>query len=132
MKREDKVFPIYSRKEVKKAGIILLDDNCEDRTWALDVLNNWRACHSYPVNTFQAYLRLKIKTHAYKNYIVVQRIKRTPSIIGKLKRYPEMQLSRMHDIGGMRYCQMLWIKKVRNPPIYATSPMKFPSLQKTP
>lgn len=102
MKREDKVIPAFSRKDVKKAGIILLDDNNTERFWALDVLNNWRACHSYPVNTFQAYLRLKIKTHKFNNFIVVQRIKRTPSIISKLKRFPEMQLSRMHDIGGLR------------------------------
>ncbi|MBP0003055.1 MAG: hypothetical protein J7642_04925 [Cyanobacteria bacterium SBC] len=33
---------------------------------------------------------------------MAQRLKRMPSIIGKLKRFPEMQLSRMQDIGGCR------------------------------
>ena len=34
--------------------------------------------------------------------VVVQRHKRAPSIIGKLHRFPKMELSRMQDIGGCR------------------------------
>jgi putative GTP pyrophosphokinase len=34
--------------------------------------------------------------------IVSQRLKRLPTIMGKLARYPEMNLSRMQDIGGCR------------------------------
>ena len=37
-----------------------------------------------------------------KNSIVVQRLKRSPSIIAKLRRYPNMKLSTMQDIGGCR------------------------------
>lgn len=36
------------------------------------------------------------------NAVVVQRHKRAPSIIGKLTRFPKMELSRMQDIGGCR------------------------------
>ncbi|MGD9732861.1 MAG: hypothetical protein AB7U45_11835 [Desulfamplus sp.] len=99
-----KILPIYSRKEVKKAGEILIssDKNFDEKSWALEVMNNWRACHSYPVNTFQSNLRKKIKDNGFKNALVVQRLKRVPSIIGKLERFPSMQLSRMQDIGGLR------------------------------
>src|SRR5690606_15240116 len=34
--------------------------------------------------------------------VVVQRLKRTPSIVGKLKRIEGMKLHRMQDIGGCR------------------------------
>lgn len=37
-----------------------------------------------------------------KNAVVVQRHKRAPSIIDKLTRFPQMELSRMQDIGGCR------------------------------
>jgi ppGpp synthetase/RelA/SpoT-type nucleotidyltranferase len=36
------------------------------------------------------------------NALVAQRLKRTPSIIAKLKRFESMDLARMHDIGGLR------------------------------
>ncbi|MCK4827815.1 RelA/SpoT domain-containing protein [bacterium] len=74
----------------------------DENEWALQVMNNWRACHNYPVNTFQANLRKKIRDRGFRKSLVVQRLKRVPSIIGKLKRFPAMQLSRMQDIGGLR------------------------------
>lgn len=66
------------------------------------ILENWRACHNYPINTFQANLRKKIKKRGFKNTIVAQRLKRVPSILGKLKRNNTMKLARMQDIGGLR------------------------------
>ena len=68
---------------------------------AVTVLANWRASHLYPINTFQALLRLKLKAIDDKA-LVAQRLKRSPSILAKLERFPEMQLSRMQDIGGLR------------------------------
>ena len=65
------------------------------------VLANWRACHGYPINTFQALLRLRLKA-IDKNAIVAQRMKRAPSIILKLQRFEGMNLARMQDIGGLR------------------------------
>ena len=62
---------------------------------------NWRACHGYPINTFQATLRSKLR-NGYGDSIVAQRLKRAPSIIFKLQRFPGMQLARMQDIGGLR------------------------------
>ncbi|MBR2145465.1 MAG: hypothetical protein IJ956_07990, partial [Akkermansia sp.] len=69
-----------------------------DREWALGVLDNFRALHAMPLNTFQATLRQRIKRLGISDYIVAQRIKRKPTILDKLHRYADMQLKRMHDI----------------------------------
>lgn len=66
------------------------------------ILSQWRGLHSYPINTFQATLRSKVKKLKLKAPIIAQRLKRTPSIIRKLQRFPSMDLSRMQDIGGIR------------------------------
>lgn len=98
------VEPQYSKGQVNSAGQILVDPDAhsfDDRAWADTVLANWRACHGYPINTFQALLRLKLKS-IDKDAIVAQRMKRTPSIILKLQRFDGMNLARMQDIGGLR------------------------------
>jgi ppGpp synthetase/RelA/SpoT-type nucleotidyltranferase len=98
-----KIDPRFSKKKVTKAGDILRDDTAssDNKEWANEVLGNWRAIHSYPINTFQATLRNKLKP-IDKNALVAQRLKRTPSIIRKLRRFSGMKLSRMQDIGGLR------------------------------
>ncbi len=83
----------------------MIDDHAdsEDIAWALDLADRWRACHAYPINTFQATLRLNLKSGIYTgDPFVAQRLKRMPTIIDKLKRYPNMKLSTMQDIGGVR------------------------------
>lgn len=93
----------YSRTQVNKAGKILIskDPTDEEKEWAENVLLNWRACHGYPINTFQSTLRKRLGA-IDSQAIVAQRLKRAPSIIGKLKRFDKMQLARMQDIGGLR------------------------------
>ena len=93
----------YSRNKVNKAGDILRnsESSSSDNLWAADVLSNWRAIHNYPINTFQATLRNKLK-RIDNLALVAQRLKRIPSIILKLQRFPGMKLSRMQDIGGLR------------------------------
>lgn len=106
--------PLYTRGQVNKAGDIIraawavteepataTGVNPDDFFWAYEVLGNWRACHNYPINTFQATLRSRLKGIDRKA-TVAQRLKRLPSIIGKLVRFPHMELSRMQDIGGLR------------------------------
>lgn len=95
--------PVFSRSQVQKAGDCLIDDGAGIEAWveAFRVLSNWRACHGYPINTFQATLRTKLKK-IDANALVAQRLKRTPSILRKLERFPGMSLSRMQDIGGLR------------------------------
>jgi putative GTP pyrophosphokinase len=94
--------PRESKNQINKAGQILVQDNPspEELEWARDLADRWRACHAYPINTFQATLRLKLKGLP-EDSIAAQRLKRMPTIIDKLKRYPAMKLTTMQDIGGV-------------------------------
>ena len=99
---------IYTKYEINNAGKILANDNSpeEEKNKALDILDNWRAIHSYPMHIFQ--MRLKNKSQKVdENSLTAQRLKRVPAIIYKLKRSyngrkPSMKLYQMQDIGGCR------------------------------
>lgn len=68
---------------------------------ALDILNNWRLSHSYPLEKIRYYLEQCAK-EVDPRALTAQRIKRVPSIVGKLNRFPSMRLDRMQDLGGCR------------------------------
>jgi hypothetical protein len=68
---------------------------------ALDIINNWRSSHNFPLNTFHVGLRRRAK-NIDAGAITAQRIKRMTSIEAKLRRFPTMTLSQMQDIGGCR------------------------------
>lgn len=93
-----------SKKSVRKAGEALRNSDLSEAETAeaLEILSSWRALYYRPINTFQALIRKKISSLGIKSAIVAQRLKRTPSIVAKLKRFPGMQLDRMQDIGGIR------------------------------
>ncbi|MEK7153432.1 MAG: (p)ppGpp synthetase, partial [Patescibacteria group bacterium] len=95
--------PEYSKNEINRAGQILIDSDStkEERRAARQIVSEWRACYGYPINTFNSTLRDKVRK-GYDSPIVAQRLKRLPTIIDKLKRYPDMNLVRMQDIGGLR------------------------------
>lgn len=95
---------VPAKKAVRRAGETLRTPDASDTDLeaALQVLSDWRSLYYRPINTFQVLLRKKIQTLGIKGSIVAQRLKRTPSIIAKLKRFPDMQLDRMQDIGGIR------------------------------
>ena len=95
--------PTESKKQINKAGQVLVKENptFDEWRWAIDIADRWRACHAYPINTFQANLRSKLRKFSH-DPIAAQRLKRMPTIIDKLKRYPAMKLSTMQDIGGLR------------------------------
>src|SRR3989338_5946573 len=97
--------PLYGKANVDRAGHVLISKEAteEEKEEALTVLNNWRSSHGYPMNTFQARLR-QISKKVDDNALVVQRLKRVPSIIKKLKREQTktMSLSQMQDIAGCR------------------------------
>jgi len=97
-------IPVPSKSSIHKAGSTLRNHEASDESTnqALNVLSHWRALHSYPINTFQAYLRDKVKKAGYASPIIAQRLKRLPSIVKKLERFPNMGLETMQDIGGIR------------------------------
>src|SRR3546814_7190114 len=68
---------------------------------ALDVLNEWRSFHTFPLNSIAVGLRQKSR-RIYQDALVVQRLKRARSILAKLIREPSMRLTQMQDIGGGR------------------------------
>ncbi len=101
----------YSKGAVSRAGTALLSSSQEEHDDAKKVLDNWRVCHVATLNSFQTSLRRNLKK-VDVNALVSQRLKRTPSILSKLKRNPGMQLARMQDIGGIR-AVVKDMKKVR-------------------
>ena len=113
------VKPEFSRGRVNQAGDLLAHPAVEpldfrsssEMLHATRILNNWRAAHLYPINTFQATLRDRLKG-IDKGALVGQRLKRTPSILAKLRKSDGMQLARMQDIGGLR-AVVSSIEKVR-------------------
>jgi len=96
--------PEFSKKQVQRAGDTLraVPANAAAIVEAMPIITNWRAAHAYPLNTFQATLRRKLRKLGIDKPIVGQRLKRLPSIAGKLRRFPAMNLDRMQDIAGLR------------------------------
>lgn len=92
----------YSNRQIKKAGNVLAGrDTSMPYAEAMEIMNNWRSFHSYPLNAIQ--MNLRQMSHKYsKNILIAQRLKRVDSIINKLKLFPIMPLSNMQDIGGCR------------------------------
>jgi len=96
--------PVFSRPQYNQAARILLDVHnvpTMQVEHALQMVNNWRASHNYPLNTFQVTLRRKAKA-IDQDALVAQRIKRLTSILYKLQRFEDMKLTQMQDIGGCR------------------------------
>lgn len=95
--------PSESKNQMNKAGKILAKGDAPDSVLfrSIRLANRWRACHAYPINTFQSTLRSKLRKYDCEA-IVAQRLKRMPTIIDKLRRHPTMQLTTMQDIGGVR------------------------------
>lgn len=95
--------PGFSKSEVDRAGRTLVAENptADQFLHALAVMNNWRASHNFPLNTFQVGLRRRASRFD-DQALVAQRIKRMSSIELKLRRFETMKLSQMQDIGGCR------------------------------
>ncbi|WP_306599795.1 RelA/SpoT domain-containing protein [Geothrix sp. 21YS21S-2] len=96
-------IPAASNKAINRAGKVLIDGHSsqEARVQAIAIIAHWRSCHAYPVNTFQATLRGRVKKIC-DGALVAQRLKRIPSMEAKLRLIHGMQLARMQDIGGLR------------------------------
>lgn len=97
------IDPEYSKNMVGRAGKNLIDPICTETEYdiSMEILSNWRASHAYPMHAMLISLRRR-SSKIDVSSVVVQRLKRTPSILTKLERFPDMKLNRMQDIGGCR------------------------------
>jgi ppGpp synthetase/RelA/SpoT-type nucleotidyltranferase len=116
------VKPLHGKGRIDWAGQHLADNNESywanldfsqisvfDNLYAYDqaiaIVNNWRAAHSYPLQTMKMTLKRRAKKIC-PSTIVAQRLKRLASIKLKLKLSKEAgyhpNLSQMQDIGGCR------------------------------
>lgn len=97
--------PEYTRTQINRAGEVVRDvmhgNDPDDLDLAVRVVDNFRAAHQFPLNTF--YMTLKNRAAKVSPKAVVSsRIKRLPSIAQKLLDRPTMNLVQMQDIGGCR------------------------------
>jgi hypothetical protein len=114
VRRSSWTKPEYSRGRVDRAGeaVVRSVDGWLDFPDPV-VIANWRAAHSFPLNTFQVTLRKRAQRSDIAP-LVVQRLKRYASIEKKLRLQPKMKLSRMQDLGGCRavMTNMIGVTKV--------------------
>jgi len=93
-----------SKKEIARAGERIC--HCIQTNQPYDekdtlIMHEWRMLHLYPLQKITEYLEREAKD-VNKNALISSRIKRLPSITGKLIRFPEMKLHKMQDLGGCR------------------------------
>jgi ppGpp synthetase/RelA/SpoT-type nucleotidyltranferase len=96
------VYPEYSRSQVQRTGEILrTSDEPFNQIEAMEVLNNWKAAHELPMATILKTVK-KYSNGISKKITIVQRRKRTESILLKLNQQPKLDLARMQDLVGFR------------------------------
>ena len=90
----------YSKNQINKAGkkICRQGANDDELMRAYKIVGNWRAAHGYPLYV----VTRKLRNLCDKDSMIVHRLKRMDSIIGKLRRFPKMSLFGMQDLGGCR------------------------------
>jgi ppGpp synthetase/RelA/SpoT-type nucleotidyltranferase len=95
----------YSNNQVNRAGDMLISSSSTsiDIGGAMDILNNWRSAHSFPLHTLAVRLK-RVAKQTDSSALVIRRLKRITSILKKLKRdqTSKMNMARMQDVGGCR------------------------------
>lgn len=93
----------YTRKEIDKAGDILLSSKKKDDVSnAISKINDWRSLHLIPLDELQAKVKNVLHTNKIPYVLIARRLKRLTSIILKLDLNTNMHLGGMQDIGGLR------------------------------
>lgn len=91
-----------TKAKINQAGQRLINKESQVSTEEANlILQQFRSIHQHPMSLFRHMMERKLKKHSIKS-TPVQRLKRIPSIIKKLKIQKKMKLSRMQDIGGLR------------------------------
>jgi len=102
----------YTKQQINAAGkritaILNIDgrpltrDEIDEYFAQKVIVDNWRACHGYPLNVLQTNLRRAARKFDSAP-LIAQRTKRFASIALKLGLRPTMKLTQMQDIGGCR------------------------------
>lgn len=92
-----------TKKQICNAGDILRSlQQSEEYENARNILSAWRTAHIQPLTSLNMFLRSRLNSQKYGSYLIGQRLKRLPSIVDKLNRFPQMNLHRMQDIAGIR------------------------------
>lgn len=81
-------------------GKTVADSRRSEGQEAIEIIEWWRSEHAKPLSRVAANLRYYAADHGKP--VVAQRLKKAPTISHKLLREPNMKLSRMADIGGVR------------------------------
>lgn len=87
-----------SSKQINKAGEMIRNGN---ESQAIELLNQWRSSHMLPLKNIRAIVDARLKKLNIE-CTVGQRLKRMTSIIHKIRRFPDMSVSKMQDVGGLR------------------------------
>ena len=101
------VKPEHAKSRIDWAGEVLASDlaSAENALAALQIVNNWRAVHGYPLQAIKMTLKKRAQ-RVCPSAVIAQRLKRLPSIVLKLAQNKQagyhMKLSQMQDIGGCR------------------------------
>lgn len=92
----------YSFTSLNCAGEALRNGDYSDQD--LEALTQWRKVNASELSNIRSTVNAALKRASIdkSELIVSQRLKRLPTIINKLKRFPKMKLSRMQDISGIR------------------------------
>ena len=90
------IVPLYSKRQIIEAGKLLVSSR-KQFDESLDIVANWRNAHEYPLHGLEEHLK-----SLFKDALVISRLKRMDSIMEKLKRFPNMDLYHVQDLGGCR------------------------------
>ncbi|MDX1170262.1 hypothetical protein GOL87_25370 [Sinorhizobium medicae] len=99
------ILPPESKAQVRYAGKAIADGTATEKDF--DLVDQWRASHSYVINTFNVWLRRKIEASKIDAEFA-QRLKRRNTVIDKLKRKkPDgspliRDVTTMQDLAGCR------------------------------
>lgn len=96
------VVPEHSRSQVKQAGE-LIGAGASGAAYrdARAKVRNFRSAHGYPLLSVYMHVRNKAN-RVSADAVVARRMKRLPTILDKLERFPQMNVARMQDLGGCR------------------------------
>lgn len=95
--------PEFSKKRVRRAGELIGggEGSPAEVREARAIISNFRSSHGYPLLSVTVHVREKALL-VDPDAVTARRQKRLPTILDKLERHPNMNVTSMHDLGGCR------------------------------